>query len=352
MTVVVVGAGGNIGSHLVPHLGRLRGVTRVVLVDPDVYEARNLASQDIGRADVGQPKVLVQARRLRRVAPGLHVTMLAERLEDVPLGRLRGDVLLACLDGRAARRAANLRAFRLGMPLLDAGVRADGLLARLDVFDPRGDGPCWECGREGAEDGDGERVYTCDPPAEAPAPTGAPSALGALAAALQALECGKLLHGPREHLAVGRRVTVSALTHRHFVTRLLPDPACPVDHARWTIATSPTPPEALTVAGALALVPGAARLQVAGQRFVRGLVCPACGERRAFAIRLLGRLEPGLRTCGGCGGGMRPAGSDVVEWVGEAEETASLSGLGVRGGDVLSFLGPDGVAHVQIGGLA
>src|SRR6185295_15243005 len=39
-TVVVVGAGGNIGSHAVPHLGRMAGVRRVVLIDRDVYEKK------------------------------------------------------------------------------------------------------------------------------------------------------------------------------------------------------------------------------------------------------------------------------------------------------------------------
>ena len=37
-SVTVVGAGGNIGSHLVPHLVRGEPISRVVLIDPDLYD--------------------------------------------------------------------------------------------------------------------------------------------------------------------------------------------------------------------------------------------------------------------------------------------------------------------------
>ena len=37
--VVVVGVG-NIGSHLVPHLGRFPGIGRVTLIDPDLQYVR------------------------------------------------------------------------------------------------------------------------------------------------------------------------------------------------------------------------------------------------------------------------------------------------------------------------
>ena len=52
ITVAVVGAGGNIGSHLVTHLARLPRVDEVLLVDPDVYQAENLVSQDIVEEDI------------------------------------------------------------------------------------------------------------------------------------------------------------------------------------------------------------------------------------------------------------------------------------------------------------
>ncbi|MDX6614340.1 MAG: molybdopterin-synthase adenylyltransferase, partial [Blastocatellia bacterium] len=102
-SVVVIGAGGNIGSHLVPHLGRMPNVARVTLIDRDVYEPPNLLTQDITPRDVGRRKALVQARRLARINPDLRVRAIAEAVERVPLGLLRADVILACLDSRRAR---------------------------------------------------------------------------------------------------------------------------------------------------------------------------------------------------------------------------------------------------------
>ena len=37
-SVTVIGAGGNVGSHLTPHLVRTPGVGRVTLVDRDRYD--------------------------------------------------------------------------------------------------------------------------------------------------------------------------------------------------------------------------------------------------------------------------------------------------------------------------
>ena len=54
-SVTLIGAGGNIGSHLVPHLGRMPGVERITLVDRDIYEERNLFSQDILPGDIARP---------------------------------------------------------------------------------------------------------------------------------------------------------------------------------------------------------------------------------------------------------------------------------------------------------
>src|SRR5439155_23871873 len=130
----------------------------------------------------------VQARRLRRINPALAVTEIFAAVENVALGLLRGAVLLACLDSRAARRSVNTAVWRLGMPWIDAGVLADGLLARVNVYLPGPDQPCLECAWEERDYEALEQEYPCAGQGVAPA-TNAPSALGALAASLQALEC-------------------------------------------------------------------------------------------------------------------------------------------------------------------
>ena len=127
--VIVVGAGGNIGSHLVTHLARMPQLDSVTLIDRDVYEASNLQTQDITPQDVGKRKTAVQARRLKRINPAIRVTAIHDSVERVPLGKLRSNVILACLDSRVARQHVNQFAWRLGVPLIDAGVEAGGMLA-------------------------------------------------------------------------------------------------------------------------------------------------------------------------------------------------------------------------------
>ncbi len=62
-TVAIIGAGGNIGSHLVPHAGRMPDVRRVILVEPDIYQQHNLVSQDLEARDVGRALRLSRATR-------------------------------------------------------------------------------------------------------------------------------------------------------------------------------------------------------------------------------------------------------------------------------------------------
>ena len=45
-SVVVVGAGGAIGSHLTAHLGRTPQISRLTLIDKDVYEPGNIQTQE------------------------------------------------------------------------------------------------------------------------------------------------------------------------------------------------------------------------------------------------------------------------------------------------------------------
>ena len=75
--VVVVGAGGNIGSQLVPHLARLPQIGSLVLIDRGVYDLGNVATQAITRRDAGRQKAEVQADLVRRINPGLFATPVA-----------------------------------------------------------------------------------------------------------------------------------------------------------------------------------------------------------------------------------------------------------------------------------
>jgi hypothetical protein len=125
-----VGAGA-IGSHVLPHLARSPRVSRVTIVDRDTYELANLSGQDIDAHGIGRPKAVAQMRRLRRINPALELHAIYGAVEDLPLGALRGDVILGCLDSRFARMTLNQASRRLGMPFVDAGVEPTGMLARV-----------------------------------------------------------------------------------------------------------------------------------------------------------------------------------------------------------------------------
>ena len=144
-TLVVAGLG-NIGSFLAPLAARQPAVTRMILCDPDVYEAHQLAGQDIEAAAAGRGKAEVQAERLRRIRPALRVEAFTAPVEQLPLGRLLGAIAVSCLDSRAARLRLAARAWRVGSPFVDAAVGGGpSLLARTSVVLPEADAACFEC---------------------------------------------------------------------------------------------------------------------------------------------------------------------------------------------------------------
>ncbi|MHC4787224.1 MAG: hypothetical protein ACYTE6_14815, partial [Planctomycetota bacterium] len=55
-TLLVPGCGGNIGSSLIPHVARIEGLGKAILIDPDRYESHNLSGQNIDPGDLGRRK--------------------------------------------------------------------------------------------------------------------------------------------------------------------------------------------------------------------------------------------------------------------------------------------------------
>ncbi|HXF39881.1 MAG TPA: ThiF family adenylyltransferase [Blastocatellia bacterium] len=358
--IVVVGAGGNIGSHLVPHLARMSNVSRVTLIDRDVYEAKNLWSQDISPGDVGKRKVGIQARRLRRINHELKVETIFDAVERVPLGKIFADVILACLDSRIARQHVSQFAWRLGVPLIDAGVEPTSLLARINVYVPGADRPCLECAWDDRDYDALEHTYPCARGASKVAATNAPSSLGALAASLQAIECEKLLRGEFENVAVSKQVLIDAANHKHYVTAFRRNPNCRfAAHRIWNITKLHGSASRISVAEVLALVPagagnnGSLALRIEGKPFVKRLTCSACGDTRSL-LRLECSLAESDRLCTRCGAPALAAGFDLVEELSartledERLLNRSLRRLGFRNGEVFSIVESDGELHYQL----
>jgi molybdopterin/thiamine biosynthesis adenylyltransferase len=355
--VVIVGLGA-IGSHLIGHVGRMPGVQEVVAIDFDKYERANMQAQELDRRDVGRPKAVAQASRLRRLNPALRVTGIQDRLENLPLGLLRADLLLGCLDSRRARQALNTVALRLGSPWIDAGVAAGDTtsLARVTVQVPGPDAACLECGFGPDSYASLDQVYPC-PGLDPVHPTRASSALGALAAALQALEAERILTGP--HPPPGVRETCLDTVHRqHYVTASRRNPHCRVgDHTAWTMVPLGGDALALPLADAFGLANGAVgppetlTLSVAGRYFCR----PRCQDCGLAATTLRAQaIGPVPGRCRRCGGSRQHAAGfdsfDVLQLPALSRRVLqrSLRSLGLRPGDVFTVTGRDGSAHYLV----
>lgn len=355
--VVVIGAG-NIGSYTIALLCRHPAVGAVLVVDFDCYDEGNLVGQDISRGDVGRAKAQVAARRAARLAPGLAVEAIVERVENLPLGRLHADLILACVDSLRARQSINQIAFRLGVDLIDAGVSGEDQRARVDVYSPADVTACVECGWDDDSYDALEQLYVCgDPDASAPT-SNAAAQVGAAAAALQIAEAAKLLEGRRAEALIGRQVVLDLRAHRHYVTVLPRNPRCRFDHRTLSITPLAASPAELTMAQVLSLAPvvrgvhGELALSVDGKTFLTELRCPACGSTRAAGFRLDGRQRRADAVCE-CGRRRLPSGVDQVERLSallpKSQLARRLSSFGFRPHDVFTLETADAAAHFELG---
>jgi ThiF family/Prokaryotic homologs of the JAB domain len=132
MSVAVVGCSGT-GSPVIEQLARL-GVGRLVIVDPDRVEEKNLNRiLNATREDayLGRPKVEVMARAIAAMGFGTELEIFAADLATPrAVKAVAGcDVVFGCMDGVEGRHLLNrLAAFYL-LPYFDVGVKleADGM---------------------------------------------------------------------------------------------------------------------------------------------------------------------------------------------------------------------------------
>jgi adenylyltransferase/sulfurtransferase len=330
--IVVAGAGGNIGSHLLPELARVPGITRLTLVDPDTYDSLNLKVQNIDSLDVGQAKVAAQAAKLRRINPDLSLATFEERIEDVPRGLLRCDLMVSCLDSKAARQNVNEIAFRLGILWIDTGILGSQNLARINGYAPAMDAPCLECPWGPDEYALVEQEYLCAAGTGAAFPSMASSALGALAASLAATEIAKLLSGDPDKSSLSRQVFVDVQHRTLVVTTGRRNPQCLFDHLTWEIEPWHCRPDRTTVGAALTTI---GSLQITGHRFVSDLACPGCGRQEQLL-----RVNRPLARCTECNRRMVTTGFGGLERLDsnlpDEYRTLTLAQIGVRIGDVVS----------------
>jgi len=359
--VVVVGCGGNIGSHLLPHLARMEGIERVTLIDQDVYERKNLTSQNITYQDIGRPKVTVQAERFRQINQGAPVEALFDAAQNLALGKLRGDLIVGCLDNNAARLYLSEASWRLGgIPYIDAGVQGKGFLARVNIYKPGVHAPCLECAWDSRDYEKIQHIHPCQDGEAPPEATNSPSSLGSVAASLQAIECWKVLTGQWERAVVGRQVLIDVLNHKHYLSSFRRRPHCRFDHEIWKVEQLGSGPGEMSLGRAMALGCGSSdptsstslRYEGLGT-FVKRLSCPSCRAEKML-LHLTHRLRPQQTACRHCGSRMAATGFDLLNTLEASRLSAcllhrSLESLGFMPEDVFTVTGPKGEGHYQMG---
>lgn len=358
--VIVVGAGA-IGSHVLGHVARMRAVTRVTVIDPQAYAADNAWNQDINSIDVGKSKAQAQVRRMKRIRHDVAAAALQLSVEAVPLGCLRADVILGCVDSRRARMAINQAAWRLGVPWIDAGIDASGLV-RVQAFVPAGGGACLECAWSVDDYALVEQAYPCMGDPEVP-PSSASSSLGALAAALQAVECEKLLVGEHAYALVGRDLLIDVRHHRHFVTSYAASNACRMpDHCGWQCRPLDLDPASATVTDLLAGAwPGPVdrvemELGVAGCTVALAATCQPCGVRTE-GLAVLRAGQSTAWPCPHCGGLCSTSGFDTrdavaIDALPPSARATALSILGITAHDVVTVGTRAAITRLELGGSA
>ncbi|MFI5336842.1 MAG: ThiF family adenylyltransferase [Opitutales bacterium] len=229
--VLLVGVGG-LGCPAALYLAGA-GVGRLTLVDDGRVELSNLHRQILfTTAEVGAPKALAAAARLRLHNPSVEVVVhesacTARNVRALVAGQ---SVVLDCTDNFATRFVLHDACQALGVPLVSAAVhRFEGT---LEVF-RRGAGGCLHCLWSGRSAADLESVGNC---------TGGPvfgPAVGVLGV-LQAAEALKVLLGLEGEAARQTRL-LNLLDGSQLVIQREARPDCPVCGRLEKLAAEPAP---------------------------------------------------------------------------------------------------------------
>ena len=124
-TVCCIGAGGLGGPVLQYLVGA--GVGRVVIVDDDVVEERNLQRQTLyGTATLGCAKAESAAARLRDLNPLVELIAVTRRVTEDSVDAILGgcDVVVDAVDNLPTRLLVARACQRLGLPLVFGAVQA------------------------------------------------------------------------------------------------------------------------------------------------------------------------------------------------------------------------------------
>src|SRR6202453_1062166 len=214
--VLCVGTGG-LGAPLGLYLAAA-GVGRLGLVDFDVVDSTNLQRQVLfGTNDIGKPKIVAAANRLRDLNPDIRIDTFETELTSANALEIFKDydIIVDGTDNFPTRYLVNDACVLLGKPNVYGSIfRFDG---QITIFGYPG-GPCYRC------------LYPEPPPpglVPSCAEGGVLGVLPGIVGAIQAAETLKLIIGKGEPL-VGRLLLFDALAMRFRELKLRKNPECPV----------------------------------------------------------------------------------------------------------------------------
>lgn len=213
--VLVVGAGG-LGCPALLYLASA-GVGKIGICDDDALDESNLHRQPLYAAgQVGQPKTILAAERLRLLNPHIEIAEHPRRLKRETAGICTEyDVLLDCTDNFSAKFLLNKIAMEQGKTLISASIyRMEG---QLQIVVPGG--PCLRClWPDKPEDG---CVGTCEE-------VGVLGFVPGVFGVLQAAEAIKLILGIPSPLSDGKLMLFDLQSMSSSTLELARDPSCPV----------------------------------------------------------------------------------------------------------------------------
>ncbi|MCZ4500874.1 MAG: protein similar to deubiquitination enzyme, partial [Marmoricola sp.] len=137
--IVAIGGGGS--ASFLEDMARA-GVGEIVIVDPDVVDAPNIATQQAYRSDIGRPKAEAIAARLVNISPTVRVWTVQAELNDLTDAAVRrlasgwlpgsvhegpsASVLCAFTDNFEAQARVSRLGLHLGVPTIGGTVYAEG----------------------------------------------------------------------------------------------------------------------------------------------------------------------------------------------------------------------------------
>lgn len=147
LAVAIVGCGA-LGSEVARLLGLL-GLRQVLLIDSDCVEVTNFTHSPYlrGESALGRPKVEVAAEKLSTHFPETVWTQLACEIADVGFQRLREcSLIFSCTDNTLARVETAYAAYRLQIPMIDAGLKGHAFWSgRVAWFPASRSTACYLC---------------------------------------------------------------------------------------------------------------------------------------------------------------------------------------------------------------